>query len=60
MWKASKSAVDGTLSQKTGMLRPVGHFSKTLEPHQRKYSAPEKGACALLTATRKWRDIQAS
>ena len=41
---------------RTGILRPISYFSTTLNGSQRRYSAGQTEAWALVSATRKWYD----
>ena len=53
---ASGSAVGGVLSQKDGesRLRPISYFSSQLNEAQKRYSAGEREAWAIIAAVRKW------
>ena len=56
---ASSVGVAAVLSQedpRTGILRPISYFSTTLNGSQRRYSAGQREAWALVSATRKWYD----
>ena len=55
---ASNVSVRGTLAHRdktTGILKPIGYFSNSLDKHQRNYAPREREAWALVAATRKWR-----
>ena len=54
---ASGSAVGGVLTQMDtqGRLRPISFFSCQLNESQKRYSAGEREAWAIVAATRKWR-----
>ena len=54
---ASGSAVGGVLAQRDneGRLRPISFFSCQLNESQKRYSAGEREAWAIVAATRKWR-----
>ena len=54
---ASGSAVGGVLAQKDGesRLRPISYFSSQLNEAQKRYSAGEREAWAIIAAVRKWR-----
>ena len=54
---ASGSAVGGVLAQKDseGRIRPISFFSSQLNDSQRRYSAGEREAWAIVAASRKWR-----
>ena len=49
---ASDKALAATLNQAG---RPVAFFSRSLSPQEKKHSAVEKEACAIVEALRKWR-----
>lgn len=58
---ASSVEVAAVLSQKdphTCILRPISYFSTTLNESQRRYSAGQREAWALFSATRKWYDSE--
>lgn len=48
---ASDVAIAATLNQEG---RPVAFFSRTLSPTERKHSAVEKEACAIVESVKKW------
>ena len=54
---ASGSAVGGVLAQKDGKgrMRPISCFSSQLNESQKRYSAGEREAWAIVAASRKWR-----
>ena len=54
---ASDYAIAATLSQDN---RPVAFFSRTLNPSERKHSAVEKEAHAIVESVRKWRHYLAN
>ena len=49
---ASESTLSASLNQEG---RPVAFFSRTLSHSERGHSAPEKEACAIVEAVKKWR-----
>uniref|UniRef100_A0A5S6QP22 Reverse transcriptase domain-containing protein n=1 Tax=Trichuris muris TaxID=70415 RepID=A0A5S6QP22_TRIMR len=49
---ASEVALAAVLNQ---LGRPVAFFSRTLQPHERRYAAVEKEAQAIVEAVRHWR-----
>ena len=54
----SDVSVRGKLAQRdktTGILKPIGYFSNSLDKHQRNYTPQEREAWGLVAATRKWR-----
>ena len=56
---ASADSAAAVLSQKdpdTQKLRPLGYFSTALNESQRRYSAGQMEAWALVSATRKWHE----
>ena len=54
---ASGSAVGGVLAQRddNGRMRPISFFSSQLNESQKRYSAGEREAWAIVAASRKWR-----
>ena len=55
---ASHVSVGETLAQRdktTGLLKPIGYFSNSLDKHQRNYAPREQEAWGLVAAIRKWR-----